>query len=312
MKKHTPIILLLLPAIWFLAWRSCSNTHLQLSQSDSPQASQIEELHLDSACTSKSAKPATLQNGIPPASSPWTKGGSERAGRILEQLKELGDSDLPSDVPARGMIPKSKAIEHAGERVDFRNYDRAQAPVVLLIEECFVVRFFNFPNPFRAGENTINTSVVLDAWTGEVLSVRNARGGTKIRIMDRKSQGRTEKEKTANFEKIKAAWLKRSMQIRSGQSSLSGEPKDKMLSVEAIASIARQHAKFRDRNFDPNQKPMVTLVDNIYIVVFWRHPDLIAERGSTYDSRVFIDAYSGRVIGMEITPYLKTNPVADR
>lgn len=300
MKKYTLIIFALLLAVGFLTWRACLIKNPPLSQND--------RLHSDSVRTSKSAKQKMLQNEAPPASNPWTKEGMERASGILDQLKELEGSGLPLDIREAGMIPVNKAIEPARERVSFRNYDRNQTPAVLLIDGCYVVRFFNFPDPFRAGENAVNSSVVIDAWTGEVLGTRVSTDRTYIHGLDPKSQeGISEEEKAENFERIKIAGHKLNIRVQNGQPLLA-EPKDEMLSVEIVANIAKQHAKFRDRDFDPNREAMVTLIDDVYIVVLWRHPDLIAERGPTYDARVFVGAFTGKIIGMEITQYPKNNP----
>jgi len=242
------------------------------------------------------------------ASTPWTKEGLKKTGEILEKIRKQGDSGFLSVVHEPGMLPRSMAVEIAKIKVDSFNYDRGKEPKVLLVDGCCVVQFYDFQNIYYAKKRTISCSVVIDVWTGKAIGMQHARRGPSYHILDPKTPGETEEEKLANKIRMRDSGLELSIRMRHGQ-PLSSERQSGMILPDAAIRIARQYAISRNRTFDTSRKPQAVLIDDIYFIVFWRSPNLVSERGPTYDSRVGVDAFTGEVIAMEITRYSKNEPL---
>ncbi len=306
-KKYILIILTLLLGCGALTWRSCAPQKHLSSSTDDSQASLVKD-----ACPSPDLGCATNKgiysiNSDTSLCEAWTKDGLKRTKELLLRLKKQKETDFDSGTLKEGMTSENNAIECARARIDFRNYDRSQDPTVLLFDECYVVLFSDFPNPYRAGKNTINTRVVVDAWTGEAIGLRHARGGPGIHLLDPKTPGDSEEETLSNKTKMRTAGNELNKRIKYGQ-PLNSEPQADMVPPEMAIGTARQYAVSRNRNFDLNQEPQAVLIDDVYFIVLWRHPDRVSERGVIYDSRVGIDAKTGKVLAMEITRYSKSNP----
>lgn len=229
--------------------------------------------------------------------SPWTPEGLAKADEILKAFQQETASPEP---PKEGMVNKAAAIQKASNQIEHWIYDRSKVADVYLMNEHYVVQFYDFTNPFRVVSNKISASVVVDAWTGQPIGLEYARRGTGIHGLDPKSQTGTEEERAANFERVKSSGMELSMRVRNGR-ELSDDPSTLSLSPKAAADIAVNHALSRGRTFDNQREPMSILIEDVYIIVLWRQPDDLAEKGPTYDSRVFVDASTGTVIGMEIT-----------
>ena len=200
------------------------------------------------------------------------------------------------------MLSIEQVLKIAHEKASWRNTcDTNIPPRIELIDGQFVVTYWMYDTPFRRGSRKYDSKIKIDARSGEVIETLLAQGGVQNHILDRNSLGgNSDKEKSFNLKRLKTAWLERNMQIRNGHWKLPVVPQRGMLSAETVSNIAMQYARSRNRDFNPNRESMVTLIGDVYIVVLWRCPSQVKDDDLTYDSRIFVDAFTGEIIGMEV------------
>lgn len=199
------------------------------------------------------------------------------------------------------MIAMDEALKIAFKQASWRETcDTNTTPSIEVVDGDYLVTYWMHEDPFRNRLIKYDSKIRIDAQSGEVLDTHLARGGSRIRILDPKSQGKTAEERAINLERIKPAGMELSKRVRNGK-ELSDDLSSVSLSPKAAAEIAINHALSRGRTYDIQREPMSILIDDVYIIVLWRQPDDLAEKGPTYDSRVFVDASTGAVMGMEIT-----------
>lgn len=199
------------------------------------------------------------------------------------------------------MIAMEEVLKTAFKQANWRDTcDTNTPPSIERLDGDYLVTYWMHENPFRNSPRKYDSKIRIDAQSGEVLDTHLAQGGSQVRILDPKSQGKTDKERAFNLERIKRAGMELSMRVRHGK-ELSDAPTTLSLTPKSATEIAVNHALSRGRTYDNQREPMSILIDDVYIIVLWREPDNLAENGPTYDSRVFVDASTGTVIGMEIT-----------
>ncbi len=171
-------------------------------------------------------------------------------------------------------------------------------PDVFWVDDIYIVRFFLHPNPFLAGKIP-SLDAGIYARTGECF-IGHRGGGGVIRINIRKETGAANAEDAAKY---KERFLQGAKTL--GQNIFYGrewesEAQPKMISKEDALAVAKR--VIEERDYDRAAEPLVLLVDDLYIVAFWK-PDRekLADFDTTYDSRVGIDAYTGEFIAMETT-----------
>lgn len=175
-------------------------------------------------------------------------------------------------------------------------------PFVELTNGIYKITLWSYPDPFRAGPMKSDAVVWIDAVAGNRKDMAVAMGGTGILQADRYSNpGKTDEQRKKNMRMVGMALNTLKHRAIRGQ-TLSDTPEKDMVPPQIVRETARKHVRMRQRSYDASREPPVFLVDDIYIVVFWKKPESIGEKGPTYDCRVGIDAYNGQVINMEITP----------
>ncbi|WP_372847119.1 hypothetical protein [Pontiella sp.] len=211
---------------------------------------------------------------------------------------------LVNSKPQLGTISSNQALEMVRSRINQveKKYEvlGQRESRVIFTNNLYVIALYSYPNLFKSGSMSVSYFGFVDAFSGDFLGIRDVGGGTNIRTLDPKSQGVTEEEKAAHLERIKVSGMELGERVRYGRVLSDSENESMIPPAEAIR-FAELHAEHRGRQFDKGRAPMPILIGDVYIVVLWRNPEQVKEGENTYDSRVFLDAETGNIIGMEVT-----------
>jgi len=219
--------------------------------------------------------------------------------KYIEEQEKLGQAI--GDLPQEGMVSPEILVKRAFMKVRSTS-DPERFPHIVLVDNFYVVSLWKHPNPFRAGGAGFDLRMGFDAWTGEYISGLSGGGGIISLTIDKKTgAGLTgEVPEAKEYKKRVFDCLKElGMRVFYGR-PWNSEIKPNMIAPEESIRIARKQVA--DRDFDPNKEPLAILVDDLYIVTFWKKGvEKLPDGWKSYDSRVGIDAYTGEFIAMEIT-----------
>lgn len=201
-------------------------------------------------------------------------------------------------------IDEKEAVEIAKKRVSSRSScDINTPPEVTLINGYYEIKFWSQTNPFWNSPRSPDNIVRVNAVSGEAEGMRVGFGGVQIFSSDPKSNpGATPEEKETFKLRMQKTLLELTKRVREG-SRLYDDASSDMVSANDAVQNAVKHISSCGRIFSARRHPSPILVENTYVVVFWRDQEFISDNSPTYDSRIGIDAHTGEVIGMEITRY---------
>ena len=223
---------------------------------------------------------------------------------VAESLKKDKPKSLATNAkPKPGMISVETvlemAVQHASQRSSFSTN---QVPDIALVEDRYVVTFWQRKNPYRPSVRYFDSKVRIDAWTGEFIRLEFNQSGVKgFGFSPKIGDGTlTTAEERGLFQKMtKKIEVLDAKAIQEGVLPEGENPSPEMVNAQDVIRAAE--IEVADRNYDRKQSPQAVLIDDVYIVIFWKHPDAVPVRGRIYDSRVAIDAKTGEYIAMEIT-----------
>jgi hypothetical protein len=178
-----------------------------------------------------------------------------------------------------------------------------QMPEIELREGVYIASYKRYDNPFRGGDPGFDCRIAIDALSGKLISVQGLnRGAEGCRMSRRTGVGLIDEAPQAKIyqERVSDALRELHRRIQYGH-PLASSPQSGMINQEKAVQRAREQVA--DRKFDPNKSPWPILINDIYIVTFWRYDeDVYPEWGNLlYDSRVGIDAKTGGFVAMDIT-----------
>lgn len=270
----------------------------QTSEKTSPKA--LPQPPLENIKENKSEKVMEL------APVPLPKADSNIKREMLNEYYNLLET-IDIQEASRNVQPKEGMIDSSAAQKIALQYARStsntnKAPHVILMDDFYIVLLEKIPNPFRVSKKlNIDLKVGIDAWTGEYISGLRSGGGVVLINVNRKTgAGKVGESANADayYERTFKALRKLMHNVYYGR-PWSSEPTPEMISPEeAIQIAASQVAK---RKYDKSKEPLPVLVDDLYIVTFWK-PNIeeLPDGASTFDTRVGIDANSGEYIAMEI------------
>ena len=227
-------------------------------------------------------------------------------------LKEREAEGLPvSDILETGMIAPEKSLQIASQHVrKTSNIDRP--PDVVLIDGFFIISYRNHENPFRAGDPDYDCRIAIDARTGEFISVEGLnRGVVGISTSRKTGAGMVDETLLAEVykEKLLDGLKELHRRVLHGQ-PLESEPQPGMVDPQEAVRVAAKQVV--DRNYDQSKEPWPILVDDVYIVTFWKNEtDKLPDGWPTYDSRVGVDAVTGEFLAMEVTRGNRRSPAKE-
>lgn len=224
--------------------------------------------------------------------------------RSLDFITAQKEAGLPvGDSIKTGMVEKEKAISVAWENVKYRDTcDPNEPPEVLLVNDLYIITFWNFDSPFHSYPTRgIDTQTGVDAWTGELISIRLSGDSVCAIGYGRRTGGDGSEEKRHAYqERLGNSLLELHERINRGRLLESEQQMGMIDPQEAVKSAAKQ---VEDRLYDRNKEPWPLLVDDVYIVTFWKpEADIPTEGGRLYDCRIGVDAYTGEFIAMDVAP----------
>lgn len=231
-----------------------------------------------------------------------------RKGYYSDKLEDMWEQDLVVQSELLpGMILVGIAERNAVESgwLSGREYDEKRAPGVVLIEDVYVVVFWKKTNPYRKQSKAWALQVEVSAWNGEVVSGAVPGGGSQ-KIILRSDDGTWNEPWTDEQELRARKWgdllgrLDDAATERGEIPENVGDAPDGVVSrAAAIAEAEKWAAK---RAYDRAAPPIVSLIEGVYVVAFWKNnPEGVGPGSPLYDSRVLIDAETGNYLKMEIT-----------
>jgi hypothetical protein len=215
----------------------------------------------------------------------WTK------GKILE------------DAPQKGMANAVDVLKSAIARLGMSSSLNVMASRIFLVGDSYIVCVPRYQNPFYFyPDNLWDFGLWLgyEAWSGKFIATQHpADGGQMAYMLGSKTGGDGNESSIASYQnRFLASLEKLHNRICYGQVSESERNEGMIESVEAIKIASTQ---IEDRTYDQSKKPLPLLVDDVYVVVFWKRSEEINSTGDfLYTARVGIDAYTGEFIAMEI------------
>lgn len=222
--------------------------------------------------------------------------------RSLAYLSEQEAQGLHvGDKPKEGMIKLEEVVEVASQHT--RNTSNTnKPPSVILVGDFYVVTYEKYKDPFLAGKPHFDCRIGIDAWTGEYISLLRSGGGIiKFQLSKKTGAGVLgENPQTEIYQKKLFNSLK-TLTLRCKNSHpLESVPQLGMIPPDEAVKLAVEQVQ--NRNYDQQKAPWAILVDDVYIVIFWKSRGAdIPDGMPIYDSRVGLNAHTGEYIGMEIT-----------
>lgn len=220
--------------------------------------------------------------------------------RIIDERRAQG---IPvSDSKQKGMIDEAAVLSRATEFTS-KTSDTSRPPDIALVGDYYIVSYYKNANPFRADDGAYDCRIAIDAWSGEVVSIEGlTRGVYRFPMSNKTGAGDVNESSDALVQRKRVydALQALTLRVMHGK-QLNSDLEDAMVSPHVAVQSASQEVK--TRSYDNSKEPLVILVEDIYIVTFWKNSKLINSKDGyvLYDSRVGIDAFTGEFIGMEIS-----------
>lgn len=233
-----------------------------------------------------------------------------RKGYYSDKLEDMWEKDSVVDSELlTGMISKDLAARSAIESgwLSGREYDEKRASGVVLIEDVYMVVFWKKTNPYRKQSKAWALQVEVSAWNGEVVS-GSVPGGGSQKIYLRSDDGTSEEPRTREQELLVQEWgnlLGRLDDAATERGEIPESVGDVPYSVVSPATAIAEAKKWAaQRKYNRSTQPAVSLIDNMYVVTLWKeNPEDVRPGLPLYDSRVLINAETGKYMKMEITNY---------
>jgi len=219
--------------------------------------------------------------------------------QYLEEKEKLGL--LVGENPADGMVGHDSLINNAFSKGRRSTTNTNRAPGITLINDIYIISLWRHSNPFRAGNDGYDSRLGFDAWTGEYITGISSGGGPRVLHISKETGAgkvgatpKATKYKKRVFDGIEQMEL----DVIYGR-PWNSKPTPEMISPEEAIQVAA--SQVTDRKYDKSKAPLFVLVDDLYIVTFWK-PNIeeLADGEATFDTRIGIDATSGKYIAMEI------------
>ena len=205
------------------------------------------------------------------------------------ELNQTNNSSTGS-VDLAGMLSRAEAKALAFSSCGLeQNANRRST--VSLIGDVYIVEIDRPENIFRNTQQR-HYIVGLDALTGSVLSKGMNEKGMQFYWTDKDTRESPEKS-----QRVQRAILELDERASTGE-ELNSTLVEGMISPEIALSVAEKQVTFREGVLPP----LAVLVDDVYMVVFWRPDGKFARyHKKKYYERVVVDAYTGEYVGMETT-----------
>jgi hypothetical protein len=213
-------------------------------------------------------------------------------------------SDPIGDPPLTGMISQKTVLNQAIGKLGKSNSLNVDTAEIYLIEETYVVCVPRYKEPFYyypEGLWNFGRWLLYNAWTGEYIGAKTPTDSViPIGFSNKTGGDGTEESAKANKSRLSEAIREMHNNIRHGKVTES-EPQNGM--IDSGTAVKSAENQINDRNYDPNKEAWPILINDIYIVTFWKKDeDINPKGGRTYDCRVGVDATTGEFIAMDVAP----------
>lgn len=234
------------------------------------------------------------EKAISPAQEKNSTRTDESAGMHLKE------KPLTRSAVEEGMLSVYEVIVSAQKEAYTRNTcDTNFPPTISFSNNAYKVTHWMRENPFRRGSRYYDSIAIVDPWTGEIRDIEFGQYGAGSYGLDPSSLGLTKEDRALNLRRAGVAVNKLNTRILNGASLSDDLPNGALLPPDVLKN-ALSFAFEKERIFDDGKTPLVVLVEDVYVVVLWKKTKAISEDGYLYDSRVFVDAFSGGIIGLEV------------
>jgi len=227
---------------------------------------------------------------------------SDEVSTLIQYIEEQEKLGLAvGENPRPGMIEYESLINRAFDKGRRSTTSTNRAPDITLINNIYVVSLRRHSNPFRAGNDGYDSRLGFDAWTGEYIAGISSRSGIRVlHISKNTGAGKVgENHQATKYKKRVFDGIEQmELDVFYGR-PWNSKPTPEMISPEEAIQVAA--SQVTDRKYDKSKTPLSVLMDDLYIVTFWK-PNIeeLADGEATFDTRVGIDANSGKYIAMEI------------
>lgn len=217
-------------------------------------------------------------------------------------IGSISEDAVPSDVKV--WIEKENALNIAMNYVHEEGgddkYDKNRAPGIYETVNTVEVTFWRKTNPFKNQRDFFAVKVNVDRKTGEVTSVLFPSDGGDSKYVFRLSPSLDElslEERQVYQQRLFDVFSSLDeLALKTGElpdvSSSVKHAVSKEEAIEIASSVEKRKA------YDEESPPHVSLVDNAYVVTYWKLPEEIDIAWTRYAYRICIDAEIGEYIGM--------------